>query len=437
MAKFIKTREGAYYLKDQTGLQVVSDPRTLQSLQAGTEPFEQQGQADLTLPSTAAGGVSLSPTLASAQQPSDVSPQIAAGVNDQDPMTRFNLALLGMLRNAQQASGQEPLIAQQQSLQKAQIGRVSAITPEEQRVLSPTQQAAVRAGTTAALEPEIDAVAASIKSQDLRLQNFESILGTMRQMGADLATLSPSKDVITGYINMVRAGADFTSIPSEIRSTIVSKLTDDDWQANAQAKAAQKVAERAPTQLPSSYQEWQLAGGQVGTGKTYAEFLQTSKPLTQAQYAAAGYAQRMNYSKSIIDKLESSIASYSPLNYEYQTRVPNWLKNPDIQSLEQAESDFVNAKLRKESGAAIAPSEFERAKLQYFPLPGDTKETLAQKKHNRDLVTQNEISSAGGAYESIGVSPSEVNEIRVKEKSTGRTGTIPENEFDPNLYEKI
>ena len=43
------------------------------------------------------------------------------------------------------------------------------------------------------------------------------------------------------------------------------------------------------------------------------------------------------------------------------------MKSTDRQKFEQAQRDWINANLRKESGAVIADSEFENAAQQYFP----------------------------------------------------------------------
>lgn len=45
------------------------------------------------------------------------------------------------------------------------------------------------------------------------------------------------------------------------------------------------------------------------------------------------------------------------------------MKSDDRQQFEQAQRNFINSVLRQESGAAIADSEFENAKKQYFPMP--------------------------------------------------------------------
>jgi hypothetical protein len=66
----------------------------------------------------------------------------------------------------------------------------------------------------------------------------------------------------------------------------------------------------------------------------------------------------------------------------------------EYQKYDQAKRDFVNAVLRKESGAAISQSEFVNAEKQYFPQPGDTPEVIAQKAKNRATAIDT-IANAG------------------------------------------
>lgn len=66
----------------------------------------------------------------------------------------------------------------------------------------------------------------------------------------------------------------------------------------------------------------------------------------------------------------------------------NNLSSPQQQKVEQAQRDFINAVLRRESGAAIAESEFENARKQYFPAVGDSDAVIAQKSQNRQLATK-------------------------------------------------
>ncbi len=99
------------------------------------------------------------------------------------------------------------------------------------------------------------------------------------------------------------------------------------------------------------------------------------------QYKAYGFATRMDQSSKIIDNLDQNFTGAFGQGFKL---TPEFLKSDDRKSIEQAESDFVNALLRRESGAAISPAEFANAQKQYFPQAGDSEAILAQKKANRD-----------------------------------------------------
>ena len=60
--------------------------------------------------------------------------------------------------------------------------------------------------------------------------------------------------------------------------------------------------------------------------------------------------------------------------------------------------NFINATLRRESGAAIAESEFDSAIKQYFPQLGDDQETQRQRRANRQAVQAGLIAEAGDAF---------------------------------------
>lgn len=131
--------------------------------------------------------------------------------------------------------------------------------------------------------------------------------------------------------------------------------------------------------------------------KTEADKIAT-KPATQAQYTAAGFASRVVQAKDIIDKNQAELIKLSASEQAIQRNLPNFLKSPLMQVQEQAERNFVNSVLRRESGAAISPEEFRSAEKQYFPRPGDSAEVLIQKKQNRDLTANNLINEGGSAY---------------------------------------
>jgi hypothetical protein len=79
------------------------------------------------------------------------------------------------------------------------------------------------------------------------------------------------------------------------------------------------------------------------------------------------------------------------------TGLANYAQSPEYQLYDQAKRDFVNALLRRESGAVIAPSEFANAEAQYFPRPGDSPEVIAQKRKNRDNAIAGVTVGAGNS----------------------------------------
>ena len=124
------------------------------------------------------------------------------------------------------------------------------------------------------------------------------------------------------------------------------------------------------------------------------------KTAKATEFAAAGYGKRMKQSQEIFDKLVQK--GYNRANRAEDIKdsrfVPGELKGADLVKQNQAERNFVNAVLRRESGAAIAASEFESAAKQYFPRPGDDTEVLKQKKRNREQVIENMRAEAGNAW---------------------------------------
>jgi len=114
----------------------------------------------------------------------------------------------------------------------------------------------------------------------------------------------------------------------------------------------------------------------------------------------ATFADRMSAANPMIEKYTPAALDNS--NVRLDRNLPDFISNrvvsDDYQSFNQAQRDFINAQLRKESGAAIAPSEFQNAAKQYFPQVGDSEQVLAQKKVNRDNAVSGMTRAAGPAY---------------------------------------
>lgn len=118
----------------------------------------------------------------------------------------------------------------------------------------------------------------------------------------------------------------------------------------------------------------------VTNGKTV-----DGKPQNATQLTANGYADRTLESNKIIGSKGNKFTT----NNSFGGLLPNVFQSPERQSYEQAKRNFINAVLRRESGAAISPDEFKNAEKQYFPQAGDKDTTISQKAGNRNTVINN------------------------------------------------
>lgn len=153
------------------------------------------------------------------------------------------------------------------------------------------------------------------------------------------------------------------------------------------------------TNTPASYDEWVLAGGEAGTGKTYAEFISSGKPATAAQQKAAGYYDRAKSANDVLTSLDDYVSSLG-IAGQAMLNAPAWLQSSDGQAYAQARKQFTEAYLRRDSGAAIAGSEYANADKMYFVQPGDTPETIAQKAAARKTIMDSIAREAGGLVDS-------------------------------------
>ena len=118
-----------------------------------------------------------------------------------------------------------------------------------------------------------------------------------------------------------------------------------------------------------------------------------AQPLNEGQANAAGFANRLEFANDVL----TSTAFTPTYGTQLKASMPysNAFLSSEQQKVEQAKREFINAQLRRESGASIQPSEFDSANLQYFPQPYDKPDTLEQKARARTLAIKNMRGAAG------------------------------------------
>jgi hypothetical protein len=175
----------------------------------------------------------------------------------------------------------------------------------------------------------------------------------------------------------------------------------------------------------SKYQESQAADAKQRLGLEGAKFnLEQQKfaqemgggKLTESQGNATAFGMRAKESNALLNQLEQggtkntglirgaigATLGMTPfigekLEQNANTAL-NFTASPAQQATDQARRNFVTAVLRKESGAAISPSEFENEAKKYFPQPNDDASTIRQKQHARETAIKAlEIQAGPGA----------------------------------------
>jgi hypothetical protein len=121
------------------------------------------------------------------------------------------------------------------------------------------------------------------------------------------------------------------------------------------------------------------------------------KGMNEAQAKAAGFADRLVEASPLLDTSPPSVGA------SVLSGLPggNFALTPNQQSFLQAERNFINAVLRRESGAVISDEEFDNARKQYIPQPGDSQQVLEQKRRNRETVQRSFMRDAGPSYQPV------------------------------------
>lgn len=187
-----------------------------------------------------------------------------------------------------------------------------------------------------------------------------------------------------------------------------------EWLAAKQKELELEARFRAPrADQDPSWQTVQTADGYVQvnpkTGETrpLAGLKPPPRARNQASLAAEGFARRMESAEAEFNtkndkgetlaergrpRLAASAAGALPLVGGFAERT---FSTSAQQSFRTLAEDWIRAKLRKESGAAIGGKESDDEYRTYFPQPGDSKEVIQLKARRRAIAIENMKREAG------------------------------------------
>lgn len=109
----------------------------------------------------------------------------------------------------------------------------------------------------------------------------------------------------------------------------------------------------------------------------------TEKASSGVQKRVLNFFNRAQQADVDLEALEPEIEKLGLAGQVRQSWAPNFAQTQLGQSYTAAQRAFTEARLRKDSGAAIPPHEFENDRRTYFVQPGDSKKTIQDKNRAR------------------------------------------------------
>lgn len=109
--------------------------------------------------------------------------------------------------------------------------------------------------------------------------------------------------------------------------------------------------------------------------------------LTEAQSKDVNFLTRAKKAEADLAPVENELTSWAQKQAQgLPMDLGNYAASPNYQKAQQAGREILAIILRKDTGAAVTPSEFETYGKIYLPQPGDSKETIAAKKQSRETA---------------------------------------------------
>lgn len=260
-------------------------------------------------------------------------------------------------------------------------------------------------------------------------------------------SLNPEMGVLVGSLGTIRPATLPDGTPVKPKGKVSMQTLFDDQGKEFKALVDESTGQYTPVagaKAPSLQYDaptgtvFNPAGGVVTPAMT-PEGKPIAPPapkLTEGQAAASGFLLRMNEAEKIFSspidpdnpesKTREQLGLYPGLMSGAAGSIPlvgstaaNAVQGKDQQMYAQAKSDWIRAKLRKESGATIQPEEFRGEDVTYFPQPGDSKEVIEQKRNSRENAQKQFKFMAGPGAETV------INQNRQQNQNQSSTAQQP------------
>jgi hypothetical protein len=191
----------------------------------------------------------------------------------------------------------------------------------------------------------------------------------------------------------------------------------------------------------NEYRQFMIEGGaqngmslQVGAdgSVSFGTGSQAGKPLTEGQSKDTVYATRAEGALPTLDQFESALTGIGDvaLGADPTGFIRGRLQSNEYQLARQAGDEFLQAVLRKDTGAAITAQEQELYGKTYLPQPGDSPDVIAQKRQSRRRAL--EAIKAGLPPSAIVAQERALRESETASQEGQPSGSAPRIRYDAN-----
>lgn len=306
-----------------------------------------------------------------------------------------NLDIGLQLANAQRAEQEAAYNRQRQGVADQRAAESHELGTQETRDQIQSRLVDRMAGVAQSIRNEADPERKSLMVRKLLTAN-PRLRQTLSQYGFDPRNPDPTMDMIIAEARGFQAPTKRDFIVAKPGDVVLDPVTQQPvYTAPARTNAGVKP--------PAGYRYAEDGNLEFIPGGPADPALKVSDvKFSEGATKAANFANMMKAAESQLGQVtENPIGFFGRIAEGLPEGVANPLRSPEYQNYRQAAMQWVRAKLRKESGAAISDAEFEGEFNTYFPQYGDGPQVIAQKNAARAEAQRGMEAESRGAYEQL------------------------------------
>lgn len=210
--------------------------------------------------------------------------------------------------------------------------------------------------------------------------------------------------------------APYARDPQAVEKAVLDLELKREQIKTKKAQRAKIYDDMQPKDTPLTVAEAKELGVPYGTTRSQAAGMNLVPGSTAPEKLNVDQSKARQFATAAADANKVLAEGYAPPLLDIQGKLPNQLKTSGRQKFDQAARAFVNASLRRESGATITDSEFENKYKELINQSGDSKAVKEQKAAARAAVVRN-LKEAGLMREDEEIY--EVNGVKYKKGADG------------------